>query len=167
MVKVILAYLLLDSNREKPKLVFKKRFKRVNSMAISFDKAFGIQEQALDLRSKRSEMIASNLANADTPNYKARDFDFKTALSQAQGVQQTSTANVDQTNVKHLSLDAGRSASVYETLYRNPISPSLDGNTVETHVEQANFAENSIQYQATLNFLSHRITGLMSAIKGE
>ena len=148
-------------------------------MAISFDKAFGVQEQALALRGKRTELIASNLANADTPNYKARDIDFKAALNQAESAQKLSTANVHKTNVKHLSLgqnnelvqgmngQGNRSEKVYETMYRNPISPSLDGNTVETHVEQSHFAENSLQYQATLNFLSHRITGLMSAIKGE
>ncbi|THB75364.1 MAG: flagellar basal body rod protein FlgB [Gammaproteobacteria bacterium] len=148
-------------------------------MAISFEKAFGVQSQALELRGKRTELIASNLANADTPNYKARDIDFKAALSQAEGMQKFSTSrsttNVQKTDVKHLSLGqnqsvngiSGRTEKTYETLYRNPISPSLDGNTVETHVEQAKFAENALQYQATLNFLSHRITGLMSAIKGE
>ncbi len=148
-------------------------------MAISFDNAFGVQAKALELRGKRTELIASNLANADTPNYKARDIDFKAALSQAENVQKFSTASVDKTNVKHLSLGQNqemaqgvngkinRTEAVYETLYRNPISPSLDGNTVETHVEQAQFAENALQYQATLNFLSYRITGLMSAIKGE
>ncbi len=136
-------------------------------MAISFDQAFGIHEKALSLRAKRTEILASNLANADTPNFKAKDFDFKAALGQAEKSMNNSKLNVSSTNVKHLSLSTeALNADSLEMKYRNPISPSMDGNTVEVNQEQAAFAENSMQYQVSLSFLSSRIQNLMMSIKG-
>jgi flagellar basal-body rod protein FlgB len=131
-------------------------------MPISVDKAFGIHERALALKARRSEVLATNLANADTPHYKARDIDFKAALDRAQ---QHHGLALKTTNVRHIAptLEPGGA----ELLYRVPEQPSLDGNTVDSRVEQAAFAENALQYQATLTFLGSRINGLRSAIRGE
>jgi flagellar basal-body rod protein FlgB len=131
-------------------------------MPLSIDKAFGIHERALLLKGQRSEILASNLANVDTPNYKARDIDFKTALDQAQQLQHPSLKT---THDNHIGSSASAVAS--ELLYRIPEQPSLDGNTVDARVEQAEFAENALQYQTSIRFLGDKIQGLRSAIKGE
>ncbi|MCC5810665.1 MAG: flagellar basal body rod protein FlgB [Ectothiorhodospiraceae bacterium] len=134
-------------------------------MSISFDKAFGVQAAALKLRAQRHEVLAENLANADTPNFKARDLDFKSALQQVQG-QSGGQLTMARTHAQHIGPgSAGGGGS--ELLYRVPFNPSLDGNTVESQVEQAKFAENSVHYQASLNFLGGRITSLIGAIRGE
>ncbi len=134
-------------------------------MAISLDTVFGVHEQALKLRAKRTELIASNLANADTPGYKARDIDFQTALKQATGGGDMGTLKT--THSKHISTSmAGEGAMTDLVKYRVPQQPALDGNTVEIHVEQAAFAKNAIEYQATLKFLEGRSKGILSAIKG-
>lgn len=131
-------------------------------MPISIDRAFGIHERALALKAQRSELLASNLANADTPHYKARDIDFKAALDH---VQQYQDIGLKTTNARHIG-NAEESGGA-EVLYRVPEQPSLDGNTVDSRVEQAAYAENALQYQATVTFLGNRISGLRSAIRGE
>jgi len=130
-------------------------------MSISFEKAMGIHTQALSLREKRGEILASNLANADTPNYKARDLEFSSVLKQAL----PSHLPLERTHALHL--DARGLLLGGEVLYRQPYQASLDGNTVEAHVEQAKYAENAVQYQASLRFVNGKLSGLMSAIKGE
>jgi len=132
----------------------------VEIMAINFDNALGIHAQALTLREKRSEVLASNLANADTPGYKARDLDFKTILKQSM----PTSNKMDTPQQGHFSANGRLGATM---LYRNPQQASIDGNTVESHIEQAKYAENSVQYQASLNFINGRFSGLMSAIRGE
>lgn len=130
-------------------------------MAINLEKALSIHPQALALRERRSEVLASNLANADTPNYKARDIDFQSILKQTL----PHTVPMERTRPGHIT-----PADVLlegQMLYRNPIQASLDGNTVEANVEQAKYAENAVQYQASLRFLNGRISGLMTAIRGE
>lgn len=129
-------------------------------MPFNFDRVFGVHAQALQLRAQRAEMLASNLANADTPGYKARDIDFSSALEQAQA-----GTELQATRPGHISRihTAGRA----ETLYRVPSQPSLDGNTVDTQVEQSRFAENAMRYQATLRFLNGKIDGIQKALKGE
>ncbi|MGR8932397.1 MAG: flagellar basal body rod protein FlgB [Gammaproteobacteria bacterium] len=130
-------------------------------MAINFNNALGIHPQALILREKRSEILAANLANADTPDYKARDLDFKSVLSQTM----ESKAGLERTREGHLpGLHTQLGADL---LYRNPQQPSLDGNTVEAHIEQAKYAENALQYQASLQFIKDNFGGLMTAIRGE
>ncbi|MGZ4959911.1 MAG: flagellar basal body rod protein FlgB [Methylomonas sp.] len=130
-------------------------------MAINFNNALSIHPQALALREKRSEILAANLANADTPDYKARDLDFKAVLKQTlsgeSGLKRTSQGHMD---AKNTVLGA-------ELLYRNPQTPSLDGNTVEAHIEQAKYAENAVQYQASLQFINEDFKGLISAIRGD
>lgn len=134
-------------------------------MSLSLDKAFGAQELALRLRSERSQLLASNIANADTPNYKAQDMDFQAAMRAAEG---RGAPALQATHAQHFSANPGGGLEGNpKALYRVPHGPSLDGNTVESHVEQAKFAENSVQYQATLTFLGNRITGLLGAIRGE
>ena len=117
-------------------------------MALS-DQLFGIHGASLALRSQRLATLASNIANASTPNYKARDIDFGRALDLA-----TSGS------------DAGDAAAA-ATEYRVPTQSSLDGNTVELSTEQTAFAENAVQYRTTLSFLQDRLGTVMQAIKGE
>lgn len=113
------------------------------------DDVFGIHGTALNLRSQRMAMLASNIANAATPNYKARDIDFRTALRNAEEGQ-----------------EVGQSAKT-AAQYRVPLQPSLDGNTVELSTEQTQFAENAVAYRTTLAFLNGRISTLSRALKGE
>ena len=135
-------------------------------MAISFDNALGIHEQALYLRSRRAEVLANNLANADTPNFKARDVDFSSLLSQAgKALQQGNAASEPRrTNSRHLGLDA---AGDGQLLYRVPNQPAVDGNTVEEHAEMARFAKNGQDFEASLYFLNSKFRGLQTAIRGE
>ena len=119
-----------------------------------------IHSAALGLRNKKNEIIASNIANAATPNYKARDLDFNSEMSR-----HLKTGNLTTTNEKHFSLM--RPVSHRGVSFREPLQQSLDGNTVELAVEQMEFSENSIRYSTTLSFLNSKISGLMSAIRGE
>jgi len=130
-------------------------------MAINFDSALGIHPQALALREKRSEVLASNLANADTPGYKARDLDFQAVLKKSMPEKHS----MEQTQQGHFSPNDRLLGATM--LFRNPNQASLDGNTVESHVEQAKYAENAVQYQASLRFINGRFSGLMSALRGE
>ncbi len=135
-------------------------------MSINFDKALGIHEQALTLRARRNEVLAVNIANADTPNFKARDIDFRAALSAASG--QPQGLALARTEHAHLDLSGNSSMSPLEAQlkYRLPNQPTLDGNTVEEHVEQTAFAENALDYQASLQFLGGKLATLKSAITG-
>ena len=119
-----------------------------------------IHSAALGLRNKKNEIIASNIANAATPNYKARDLDFNSEMSR-----HLKTGNLTTTNEKHFSLM--RPVSHKGVSFREPLQQSLDGNTVELAVEQMEFSENSIRYSTTLSFLNSKIAGLMTAIRGE
>ena len=116
--------------------------------------------QALALRSRRNEVLASNIANAATPNFKARDLDFDAEIRHHIGAGPLRT-----TDDQHLPTMVNPVRD--RMLYRDPINPSMDGNTVEMAVEQMEFSENVIRYQTTLSFLNKRINGLMSAIRGE
>lgn len=123
---------------------------------------FGIHATALKLRANRAELLAANIANADTPNYKARDIDFKKTLAMTA----TSKAEMKITNAKHID-SSGNSKMGAEILYRIPNQPSLDGNTVDLQTERSAFLENSMMYQASLRFLNGKISGLTTAIRGE
>ena len=116
--------------------------------------------QALELRSRRNEILASNIANAATPNFKARDLDFDSEIKRHVGVGPLMT-----TDVEHFPTTIPVTDN--KMLFREPVNSSLDGNTVELSVEQMEFSENVTRYQTTLTFLNNRITGLMSAIRGE
>lgn len=132
-------------------------------MAISFDKALGIHAQALEVRTQRAEILANNLANADTPGFKARDIDFRRILQEQMGEQES--LPMQTTNGQHLPHGSMQAADAL--LYRNPLQPSVDGNTVETQREIAEFSKNALDFQASFQFLNSKFKGLTSAIKGE
>jgi len=134
-------------------------------MGISFDKALGIHEDALRLRAQRAGMLASNLANADTPGYKARDIDFAQVLK-ARLDDQSADLRMQSTRVRHMQLNQAAIGST-ETLYRIPQQPSIDGNTVEEQVEHAEFMQNTLEFQASFTFLNSKFKGLTKALKGE
>lgn len=135
-------------------------------MSISFSNALGIHEQALDVRVKRAEVLANNLANADTPGFKARDLDFRAILgSQMQTTGAGEPLPVEMTDSRHLSM--GGSASEGALLYRTPNQPSVDGNTVDTQQETAEFMKNTLQFQTSFRFLNGKFNSLTTALKGE
>ena len=123
---------------------------------------FGIHEQALRVRAQRNEMLAANIANADTPNYKASDLDFREVLKK-QAVQPV-TLNATQTG--HIQPPQGSVAPQF-IKYRTVFQPSLDGNTVDIQQEQVQFAANTAQFEATMRFLNGKIQGIEKALKGE
>ena len=136
-------------------------------MPLNLDAYLGVHADALKIRSQRTEVLARNLANADTPGYQARDLDFKAALAQASGGSDAPVAlKTTHANQIATPIDASGETSV-NLKYRVPMAPALDGNTVDVQMEQANFAENSVRFQATLTFLNARFRGLMTAITGE
>ncbi len=133
-------------------------------MPISFERAFSIHDDALLLRGQRSSILASNIANADTPNYKARDVDFGAMLRSA-SQQQADKVVLASTHRDHIAPSSGVGQPAL--MYRNPLHPSLDGNSVDAHVEQAKFAENAMRFQTSFTFLNSKVNGLMKALKGE
>ena len=133
-------------------------------MAISFDKALGIHDDALRFRSQRASVLANNLANLDTPNFKARDMDFKSMMARAEA--STGTISMSTTHSSHHQGSASDSFDS-DLLYTTPSQPSIDGNTVEEHVEHAKYMENSLEFQATFTFLNSKFKGLTSAIRGD
>jgi flagellar basal-body rod protein FlgB len=135
------------------------------AMPINLDAYLGVHAQALPLRSQRTEVLAANLANADTPGYRARDIDFKSALAAASDAK--SPAHLTTTQTRHISTAQVNGTPTGELKYRTPLAPALDGNTVDAQLEQAAFAENSVRYQATLSFLSSKFRSLMTAITGQ
>jgi flagellar basal-body rod protein FlgB len=116
----------------------------------------GVHEAALLFRARRMEVLAANLANADTPHYQARDLDFKAVLEGA--------ATLKTTNSRHLGSDP--LASRESLKYRIPHQPALDGNTVEADLELARYAENAVSYQASLLFATGKINTLRTALTG-
>ena len=123
------------------------------------DNALGVHAQALGVRSQRMEVLARNIANGDTPNFKARDVDFKSVLSSAQ------ESALQTTNRQHINrADPDTPVGM---LYRIPFDVAFDGNTVEMNVEQAKFGEAAADYQATLNILENRISGIRHALRGD
>ena len=137
-------------------------------MAISLDNYLGAFEDSLILRSRRSEIIASNIANADTPGYKAKDIDFKSAMSNALGTRsefKRDSLKMATTSSKHIQMNQNTFSA--DIMYRNPYQPSLDGNTVDAGVEKTEFSKNAIHYNASLRFLTGKFQSLTKAIKGQ
>ena len=131
------------------------------------------QGQALTLRADRQKVLAANIANADTPGYKARDFDFAKVLADAGGAPGSaavaSVADAARTHGAHRGAIAARGSSANDPalLYRSPEQASADGNTVELDRERANFADNAVRYEATLRFINGGVRTMLSAIRGE
>ncbi|WP_137937459.1 flagellar basal body rod protein FlgB [Chitinivorax sp. B] len=131
-------------------------------MLGKIDREFAFLEKAIKLRTFRQELIASNIANADTPGYKAKDIDFAAALSGAMG--NRGDLKLNTTHKRHLG-PADGSAAGAQVLYRLEKQASIDGNTVDTDTELANFTDNAVRYQAELTFLNSRIRSLTSAMQ--
>lgn len=124
----------------------------------------GFFQTALQLRQQRQEVLASNIANADTPNYKARDFDFRKALDNVMGERmRLAETHLTLTSSRHIPASAVTPGPA-ELMYRQPLQPSLDGNTVDMDVERVQFADNSLHYQAELQIVSQRIKTMMAAL---
>ncbi len=132
-------------------------------MPFNFESYLGVHEPALHLRAKRAQILASNLANINTPNYKARDIDFTAALKSARSGPGARSMHV--THAMHIQPEKFIIGS--ELKYRNPYQDSLDGNTVEHQVEMAAFSDNAMRYMANLRILSGKFNTLRTAIKGQ
>ena len=134
-------------------------------MTSKIDSTFQFYQAALSLRSARQELLASNIANADTPNYKAKDIDFASAL---QGALSGNTAKLPlaATSSAHLGGATGDSVMGAPVIYRNALQPSADGNTVDMDVERAQFADNALRYEASVRFVSDRVKDVLSALQG-
>jgi flagellar basal-body rod protein FlgB len=153
-------------------------------MRTSLDNYLGIHPQALQLEAKRNELLAANLANVDTPNYKARDIDFKAALSAASGESNPASSGGPSALTPRTTGTSGAQAAAAAAggvsgtgagagdidssalKYRVPMASALDGNTVDEQLEQSAFAENSVRYQASLQFINSALRDLMTAITG-
>ncbi len=145
---------------------------------FSFDKALGIHQQAVQLRGQRLSMLATNLANTDTPHYKAQDLDFRSVLSaQVPRARHTAGYWSDEyvgdaygwrtgASISRARRTGTSSQLPAQPMYRQPMQPSLDGNTVEADVEMTQFTENALRYQASLRFISGRLSSLRDAFTG-
>jgi flagellar basal-body rod protein FlgB len=134
-------------------------------MSSRIDDMFQFQQAALNLRAARQELMASNIANADTPNYKAKDIDFASALQGAlSGSGQKLPVAV--TSPQHLAGATGESVMGAPVMYRKPLQPSADGNTVDMDVERAQFADNALRYEASVTFVSGKVKDVLAALQG-
>jgi len=135
-------------------------------MANQIDSLLKFHTDALNLRAQRQQLLASNIANADTPGYKARDIDFRQTL-QATLADRTSVTTTVRTRDTHLPGAQVTNTNLPEkALYRSEVQPSLDGNTVDMDVERAQFAQNAIHYEANLMMINSQLKALLSAIQG-
>lgn len=123
--------------------------------------------KALELLAQRQKVLSGNIANADTPGYQARDFDFAQALAQARG--QGGAAALAATSAGHLAVGGApaHTVSTTELAWRTPDQPALDGNTVDLDRERAHFADNALRYEATLRFINGDVRTMLSAISGQ
>lgn len=127
------------------------------------DQTFFFHQQVMNLRTERQQIIASNIANADTPHYKARDLDFAKVLEQTLAGRPDSGVQMARTSTRHLAASAP--AQQDRLLYRNEYQSAVDGNTVEMDVERANFSDNAIRYEAGVTFVTQRFKGLLDAMQ--
>lgn len=134
-------------------------------MPNSLSTIFGIHEGAIALRARRAELLAANLSNADTPNYKSRDIDFAETLANAR--ETPAEVNLAATANRHIPDQNELSDWSLTVKYHTPFQPALDGNTVDTAIEQSKFLDNAMRYQASLTFLNGRIRSLLTAIREE
>ncbi len=154
----------------------------MTDMVDKLDQLFSFQEQALRLRSQRHQLLASNIANADTPSYKARDFDFQSALQKATGQQSGNSLPMTATAAGHLTAAGAQAGDVVpmqaslsaqsqadplqgEVQYRTSQQPSIDGNTVDMDGERMRFADNTVRYEADLSIVTAKIKSMLAAIQ--
>jgi flagellar basal-body rod protein FlgB len=131
----------------------------------ALDAALNFHQSSLRVRAQRQELLAANIANADTPNYKARDIDFGQAMADAMNGNTANSAALNSTSPQHLGGNALEN-SLSQALYRKEIQSSADGNTVDMDVERNHFTDNALRYEASLTMLNAKIKGLMTAIQG-
>lgn len=131
------------------------------------DAAFRFQQEALSLRTQRQSVIASNIAHADTPGYKARDMDFASTLAQSveRGNQQRDGVSLSTTSTRHLQGQGPSMSNERDLQYRIPLQSSIDGNTVEMDTERVAFADNTVHYEAGLTVMSAKIKTMLAAIQ--
>ncbi|MGL5742077.1 MAG: flagellar basal body rod protein FlgB [Legionella sp.] len=130
-------------------------------MALDLDSYFGIHAKALVARDERASLLANNLSNVNTHNYKDQDVDFKEYLTASMAI---GAQKMDVTSPNHIDTNTDLSANLK---YRVSSQTSLDGNTVDKDLETTEFAHNSLNYQASLSFLDNKIKLMMLALKGE
>ena len=135
-------------------------------MTISFASALGIHEQALNFRAERAEVLANNIANADTPGYQARDLDFSTVLAEQAKANKEPGVSLLRTQTAHIAA-SGVELADPALRFRNPLHAALDQNSVDLQQEQARYAENSLQFQTSFTLLNSKFKGLISALRGE
>lgn len=134
----------------------------LNSLTSTLD----FQGKALTLRAERQRVLATNIANADTPGFVARDIDFNRALNAATQSQGGSSGSPVTTHQNHMALSAGTSET-QALSYATPSQPSMDGNTVDLDRERASFSDNAIRYESTLRFINGHVKTMLSAIQGQ
>lgn len=134
-------------------------------MKAMLDDALRFHQTALNLQARRQELLASNIANADTPNFKAKDIDFRSALAGAMG-KQGAALNMKTTSARHLPVAGAQPFDAF-TGYRPEVQSAVDGNTVNMDVERAAYAENSLHYEASLTFINGLLRGMQTAISGQ
>ncbi|MCK9985113.1 MAG: flagellar basal-body rod protein FlgB [Azoarcus sp.] len=134
-------------------------------MKTQLDSALQFHQTALNLQAQRQQMLASNIANADTPNYKARDIDFRSALKGALGERMGPLA-LASTSTRHLDVAAEMPFGAFVG-YRREFQSSVDGNTVNMDAERAAFAENSVHYEASVTFINGLLRSMQTAISGQ
>lgn len=135
-------------------------------MSSEIDRLFGLHQAALGARGSRGQVIASNIANADTPGYQARDLDFKSTLQAALGATSAQPAKLVRTSARHLPAPRDSAAIGGGALvYRSVSQASIDNNTVDVNVERAQFADNAMRYEASLVFINAKIKSLMAAVQ--
>jgi len=136
-------------------------------MIDKLDNELRFQQDAMSLRAERQQVLANNIANADTPQFRARDFDFASELESSLSADKSLRGmTLATTSERHLRASSSAGGS-RELLYRVPDQPSLDGNTVDMDRERAQFADNSVRYQASLTFLTNRLQSLKTAMQAE
>ena len=135
-------------------------------MTSRIDDALSFQSKALGLRAYRQQILAGNIANADTPNYKARDLDFAAVLAEQSEKQGGKPFGLNRTDSQHIAADGIQLADP-GLRYRTPFHPSIDQNSVDMQQEQANYAENAVQFQASFTLLNSKFKGLIGALRGE
>lgn len=139
-------------------------------MAINLDKLVGFHQSALKIRTERMEVIAGNLANANTPGYKAKDIDFNKAMQSAMrdsagGAPSRNSGGLARTNDRHMSGNPSSVAANFDMQYRIPTQPDTgDGNTVEVQAERNRFLDNGLRYQASLEFINGKVKGMKKAL---
>lgn len=145
--------------------MFEEIMNGVEQMNVQLDNALRFHQTALNLRAERQELLAGNIANADTPGYKARDMNFGSALGSALQGRGTAPVALATTAARHIAASAPGSSA--QLLYRTEQQSSVDGNTVNMDVERAAFAENSVQYEASITFINGLLRTMQQAVSGQ